>query len=316
MEAGTKKKRTYQRSKTHQVGSPAVVVANVDSVSRHQRAPHHSFDALDVNTCHNSLSTGLDVSHSHSTSSSTGTIHLKGRAIIDPELINIPSPSRVPREPRPMRPSLDDRPPKHRRKQMVYVSKTSASLRQGAHKLYQWISTKLKRESKSKRPKINLDDMNMYLSLPDCESLNEELVLEFREAFRLFDNDGDGTINSKELGVVMRSMGQNPTESELLEMINEVDVDGNGIIDFPEFLAMMAKKLRGMDTEGELRASFRVFDRDGNGSISAAELRHVVTNLGEKLTDEECDEMICDADKDGDGSIDYEEFVKMMTGNR
>ena len=59
--------------------------------------------------------------------------------------------------------------------------------------------------------------------------------------------------------------------------------------------------------------SFRVFDKDGNGYISAAELRHVMTNLGEKLTDEEVDEMIREADIDGDGQVNYEEFVTMMT---
>ena len=58
--------------------------------------------------------------------------------------------------------------------------------------------------------------------------------------------------------------------------------------------------------------SFRVFDKDGNGYISAAELRHVMTNLGEKLTDEEVDEMIREADIDGDGQVNYDEFVKMM----
>ena len=59
--------------------------------------------------------------------------------------------------------------------------------------------------------------------------------------------------------------------------------------------------------------TFRVFDKDGNGYISAAELRHVMTNLGEKLTDEEVDEMIREADIDGDGQVNYEEFVTMMT---
>lgn len=85
-----------------------------------------------------------------------------------------------------------------------------------------------------------------------------------------------------------------------------------GTIDFPEFLTLMARKMKDTDSEEELIEAFKVFDRDGNGLISAAELRHVMTNLGEKLTDEEVDEMIREADIDGDGQINYEEFVGMM----
>lgn len=119
------------------------------------------------------------------------------------------------------------------------------------------------------------------------------------EAFSLFDKDGDGTITTKELGTVMRALGQNPTEAELQDMINEVDADGNGTIDFPEFLTMMARKMADAASEEEVTEAFRVFDKDGNGFISAAELRHVLTNLGERLTDAEVDEMIREADKDG-----------------
>jgi len=128
-----------------------------------------------------------------------------------------------------------------------------------------------------------------------ADQLTEEQIAEFKEAFSLFDKDGDGTITTKELGTVMRSLGQNPTEAELQDMINEVDADGNGTIDFPEFLSLMARKMKDTDTEEELVEAFKVFDRDGNGFISAAELRHVMTNLGEKLTDEEVDEMIREA---------------------
>jgi calmodulin len=69
---------------------------------------------------------------------------------------------------------------------------------------------------------------------------------------------------------------------------------------------MMAKKMKDIDGEDEIREAFRVFDKDGNGFISSAELRHVMTNLGEKLTDAEVDEMIHEADIDGDGSVNYE----------
>jgi len=64
--------------------------------------------------------------------------------------------------------------------------------------------------------------------------------------------------------------------------------------------------MKDTDSEEEIREAFRVFDKDGNGFISAAELRHVMTNLGEKLTDEEVDEMIREADIDGDGQVNYE----------
>ncbi|XP_059453089.1 calmodulin-like [Corylus avellana] len=77
-----------------------------------------------------------------------------------------------------------------------------------------------------------------------AEQLTEEQIAEFKEAFSLFDKDGDGCITTKELGTVMRSLGQNPTEAELQDMINEVDADQNGTIDFSEFLNLMARKMK------------------------------------------------------------------------
>jgi calmodulin len=144
------------------------------------------------------------------------------------------------------------------------------------------------------------------------ENLTEEQIAEFKEAFQIFDKDGDGSITTKELGTVMRSLGQNPSEEELSIMIEEVDEDGSGTIDFKEFLGLMARKMKETDTEEELIEAFKVFDRDGNGLISAHELRFVMTTAGEQLTDEEIEEMIREADEDNDGYINYEEFVRMM----
>ncbi|XP_074657402.1 uncharacterized protein LOC141910271 isoform X1 [Tubulanus polymorphus] len=142
--------------------------------------------------------------------------------------------------------------------------------------------------------------------------LSEEQIAEFREAFSIFDKDGDGTITTRELGTVMRSLGQDPSESELQDMINDVDIDGNGTIEFPEFLKLIAGKLNQPDAEEEIKQAFQVFDKDGNGFISADELRNVMANLGETLTPQEVEEMINEADVDGDGQINYDEFVKMM----
>jgi len=122
----------------------------------------------------------------------------------------------------------------------------------------------------------------------------------------------DGTIGVGQLGTVMRALGQNPTDAEIQDMVNEVDADGNGTIEFPEFLTLMARKMKDTDSEEDIMEAFKLFDKDGNGCISASELRHVMTNLGEKLDDEEVDEMVREADIDGNGQINYEEFVKMM----
>ncbi|XP_042059776.1 calmodulin-2/4-like isoform X1 [Salvia splendens] len=168
-----------------------------------------------------------------------------------------------------------------------------------------------------------------------ADILNAEQIVELQEAFSLFDKDGDGVLIStsfscfyqcimllidesagcitiEELGTVIRSLDQNPTEEELHDMINEVDIDGNGTIEFAEFLNLMANKMKETDAEEELKEAFKVFDTDQNGYISATELRHVMINLGEKLTDEEVEQMIREADLDGDGQVDYDEFVKMM----
>ena len=144
------------------------------------------------------------------------------------------------------------------------------------------------------------------------KDLSEEKITEFKAAFELFDKDRDGTITTKELGILMRNLGQNPSEEELKQMIREVDLDGNGTIDFKEFLCLMVKKMKGTDTEEELLEAFKVFDRDGNGYITSHELRYIMTNLGEGLTPEEVEEMVKEADLDNDGQIDYDEFVKMM----
>merc|ERR1711959_613848 len=131
-----------------------------------------------------------------------------------------------------------------------------------------------------------------------ADQLSEEQIAECKEAFSLFDKSGDGTITTKDLGTVIRALGKNPT--------------GDGTVDFPAFLTIMARKMKDTDTEEDIIEAFRVFDKDGAGVISAAELRHVMTNLGEKLTDEEVDEMIREADVHGDGVIDYREFTKII----
>ena len=145
-----------------------------------------------------------------------------------------------------------------------------------------------------------------------ADQLTEDHILEFKEAFALFDPDCDGEITHKELAKVLVSLGIQVTKDEVLEMLQDVDADGNGSIDFPEFLTLLARKLKDSDSEEELKEAFRVFDQDGSGSINVDEFRKVMTNLREVISEKELEEMIRDGDTDGDGEINYEEFVRMM----
>merc|ERR1712003_400975 len=135
---------------------------------------------------------------------------------------------------------------------------------------------------------------------------------EFKEAFDEFDKDGSGAISADELLHVLRAMGQNPTEDELLNLVLEVDVDGNGTIEFDEFISMMKKKASEIDEEADLKETFRIFDRDKDGFISMKELKKVCSMLGTMLTKEELDQFMAEADKDGNGKLDYDEFCKML----
>ncbi|XP_023234289.1 calmodulin-alpha-like isoform X2 [Centruroides sculpturatus] len=146
-----------------------------------------------------------------------------------------------------------------------------------------------------------------------ANELTEEQIAELREAFSVFDKDGDGYVTTEELGTVMRSLGQNPTDAELHDMIKEVDIDGSGSIDFPEFLTLMAKKMKEAVDEDEIMEAFRLFDKNGDGYIDANELRSAMKSLGEKLTAEETEEMIRHADINDDGLINYAEFARMMS---
>ena len=144
------------------------------------------------------------------------------------------------------------------------------------------------------------------------EDLDKESIDECKEVFDLFDKDKDGAIETKELGHVLNALGVNPTQSELLEMINEVDVDGLGKIKFQAFLELYKRKKNASDSEEDLIEAFKVLDKDGNGIIEASELRHLLTNLGNALSEEEADEMVREVDIDGDGLINYHELVKIL----
>lgn len=144
--------------------------------------------------------------------------------------------------------------------------------------------------------------------------LTDEQKAEFKEAFDLFDKDGNKEISTKELITVLRALGNNPTQEEIEQMIEEVDEDGSGTIDFGEFLEMMAKKLTRINIASELNDAFKVYDKDGNGLVSLAELRYTLTTAenGPKISHEDFDYIARSADVDGDGHINFQEFIDLL----
>jgi len=144
-----------------------------------------------------------------------------------------------------------------------------------------------------------------------ADLVSEEKIMMFQDAFNSL-ADSNGIISTKMLGQLLKLIGENPPEEEIQDMVNEVDKNATGFVKFPEFLYMMAKKSDLLVADDDIREAFKVFDCDGNGFISRSELKHVLCNLGEAITEEECNYLVEEADIDGDGSINYEEFCAMM----
>ena len=115
---------------------------------------------------------------------------------------------------------------------------------------------------------------------------------ELREAFDLFDTDGSGTIDTKELQVALRALGFDSKKEKVRKMIADIDLDGSGTIDFEEFVEMMTGKMGDRDSPDEIRRVFKLFDDDETGRISFRNLKRVARELGENMTDEELQEMI------------------------
>jgi len=142
--------------------------------------------------------------------------------------------------------------------------------------------------------------------------ITEKQIKEYKRLFNLFDKDGNGSITTDELAAVFKELGKNITEKELKEMIKKVDCNDNGCIEFDEFIRMLNLKAQSLFKEKEILDAFKAIDQDGNGYLTAEELRQVLTRYGEKLSSEEAENMVRQADIDGDGKVNYEEFVQMV----
>ncbi|XP_064164024.1 calcium-binding protein 2-like isoform X2 [Anguilla rostrata] len=148
--------------------------------------------------------------------------------------------------------------------------------------------------------------------------LRPEEMDELREAFKEFDKDKDGFIGCKDLGNCMRTMGYMPTEMELIELSQQINMNLGGHVDFEDFVELMGPKLLAETADmigvKELRDAFKEFDTNGDGEISTAELREAMKKLlGQQVGHRDLEDILRDIDLNGDGHVDFEEFVRMMS---
>lgn len=154
------------------------------------------------------------------------------------------------------------------------------------------------------------DPAEMRAARRIAASLSDEKLIEYKSIFMFFDKDEKGMILSHELEHVLKAMGENPSKDLIQRLLDEVDVDNSGTIDFFEFLTIMVT--RTPDPNEDVRQAFKLFDDDGSGQISAVEFRKTMTTLGEQMSEAEVDEMMKVLDSDGDGTLNYEEFLQFI----
>lgn len=147
----------------------------------------------------------------------------------------------------------------------------------------------------------------------NSQQLTPEQKEELKEAFDLFDTEGSGKIDARELKVVMKALGFDPTREEIRSIIQDVDQDGTGLIEYQDYLDIMAVKMRERDPVEEMKKAFRLFIDDNSDKITLKHLKKVARDLGENMTDEELQEMIDEADRDGDGAISEADFLRIMS---
>merc|ERR1712072_40876 len=124
-------------------------------------------------------------------------------------------------------------------------------------------------------------------AMPKPKEMSADQKKEVKEAFDLFDTDGSGAIDAKELKVAMQSLGFEPTNQEITKMVQEIDVDGNSTVEFEEFIEMMEGKMSNKDPVEEMKKAFALYDVDNKGKITVTDMERVAKELGENLSKED-----------------------------
>ncbi|KAA8541384.1 hypothetical protein F0562_025346 [Nyssa sinensis] len=143
----------------------------------------------------------------------------------------------------------------------------------------------------------------------------KSMMEELEQVFKTCDADGDGNISPSELVAIMRKVGSEPTEEQVQLIMAEYDRNGDGLIDFNEFMELNTKGFDSDEFLKVLKSAFSIYDVDKDGFISANELQKTYLSLGKNHSMEDCKRMISAVDSDGDGMVNFEEFKAMMMGS-
>jgi calmodulin len=146
-----------------------------------------------------------------------------------------------------------------------------------------------------------------------ADLLTLQQIAELKDAFAIFDKDGDGSVTASDLAEVFGAVGQQIPGDVLMQMLHDADIDANGVVDFPEFLTLVANRLFDDEhREADLKHTFDQYDLGHTGFISISDLQHAMSSLGCRMTLAEADEMLREADLDGDGKLNFFEYRRMM----
>ena len=135
---------------------------------------------------------------------------------------------------------------------------------------------------------------------------------EFKDIFDKYDSNRDGNVTSDELANILKAINLDVSDEEIKEIIEELELEGNNEINYENFVSIVNRREKDVDTEEEVLKAFKFFDKEGNGLININDLKHIMITVSKNLSEPEIDDMLKEADLDMDGFINYEEFIRSL----
>ena len=144
------------------------------------------------------------------------------------------------------------------------------------------------------------------------DNLPENKEKEYKIIFEKNDSNKDGNVNSLELANILRAININVSDEEIKQIIEEIDLEGNGEINYEDFVSIVNRREKDVDNVEEVLKAFKVFDKEGNGLININDLKHIMINVGNNFSENEINDLLAESDFDMDGYINYEEFIRSL----